>query len=162
LSDAGAMYALLTGRVSSITKNVILDVDSKTYGANQPITHTQQREYGFYIGDTWRVHPNLTFNYGVRWDRQGAPVNLDGIYTRPGYAGLFGIGGVGNLFNPYVTPTAAPTLDLVPAGTAPYDQGIGKFSPQAGLAWQVPKTDFKPLQWLVGKGGQSVLRAGYG
>src|SRR4029077_20198780 len=30
-----------------------------------------------------------------------------------------------------------------------------------GAAWQLPKSDFKPLAWLIGKGGQSVLRAGY-
>src|SRR6185369_4651772 len=101
LADAGGLYALLTGRVSSITKNVILDAETKTYGANQPITHNQQREFGLYVQDSWRVKPSLTLNYGVRWDKQNPPINLDGVYTRPGYAGLFGVSGVGNLFNPY-------------------------------------------------------------
>jgi hypothetical protein len=161
LSDAGNLYALLTGRVSQITNSVVLGADTKTYGINQPIVHNQQREIGLYVQDSWRVAPGLTLNYGVRWDRQNAPINLDGVYTRPGYAGLFGISGVGNLFNPYVQQGSAPTLNLVAPGTPGYDQGIGKFAPSVGLAWQLPKSDFKPLAWLVGRTGQSVVRGGY-
>ena len=37
-------------------------------------------------------------NYGVRWDRQNPPVNLNNVYTRPGYAGVWGVSGIGNLF----------------------------------------------------------------
>ncbi len=161
LSDAGSLYALLTGRVSSITNSVVLGADSKTYGINQPIVHNQQREFGLYVQDSWRLAAGLTVNYGVRFDRENPPINLDGVYTRPGYAGLFGISGVGNLFNPYAQQGTAPVLNLVPAGTPGYDQGIGRFSPSVGLAYQLPKNDFKPLAWLTGRNGQSVLRAGY-
>ena len=161
LSDAGSLYALLTGRVSSITNAVVLGADSKTYGLNQPIVHNQQREFGLYVQDSWRLAPGLTVNYGVRFDRENPPINLDGVYTRPGYAGLFGISGVGNLFNPYTQQGTAPVLNLVPPGTPGYDQGIGRFAPSVGLAYQLPKTDFKPLAWLVGRNGQSVLRGGY-
>jgi hypothetical protein len=28
----------------------------------------QARAYVFHIGDTWRITPKLTFNYGIRWD----------------------------------------------------------------------------------------------
>ncbi|MBZ5620146.1 MAG: TonB-dependent receptor [Acidobacteriia bacterium] len=161
LSDAGNLYALLTGRVSSITNSVVLGADTHTYGINQPITHNQQREFGLYFQDSWRLAPGLTANYGLRWDRQNPPINLDGVYTRPGYAGLFGVSGVGNLFSPGVLQGAAPMLNLVDAGTGGYDQGVGRFSPSIGLAWQLPKSDFKPLAWLIGRTGQSVLRGGY-
>ena len=161
LSDAGNLYALLTGRVSNISNNVILSNDTHTYGVNQPIVHNQQREFGLYVQDSWRVKPNFTVNYGVRFDRQNPPINLDGVYTRPGYAGLFGVSGVGNLFAPGALSGSAPTLNLVPAGTPSYDQGIGRFAPSIGIAWQLPKSDFKPLAWLIGRNGQSVLRGGY-
>ena len=161
LSDAGALYALLTGRVSSITNSVVLSADSHTYGINQPITHNQQREFGLYVQDSWRLASNLTFNYGVRWDKENPPVNLDGVYTRPGYAGVWGVSGVGNLFAPGTLAGSAPVLNLVPAGTPGYDEGKGRLSPSVGLAWQLPKTNSKPLGWLLGKNGGSVLRAGY-
>ena len=46
------------------------------------------------------MRPGLTLNYGLRWDMQRPPVNLNGVYTRPGYEGVWGISGVGNLFSP--------------------------------------------------------------
>ncbi len=161
LGDAAALYALLTGRVASITRNVILDEKTKTYGAFPPTVRNQQRQIGLYVQDSWRARPGLTVNYGVRWDRQNPPQNLNGVYTRPGYEGVWGISGVGHLFAPGVLAGKVPVYDAVPAGTSPYTSLNKQFSPSVGLAWRVPRTDFKPLAWLAGRGGQSVLRAGY-
>ncbi len=159
-TNAPALYALLTGRVSAINRSVVLDETTHTYGANQPIVRNQQREFGLYVQDSWRVNSRLTFNYGVRWDRQNPPVNLNGVYTRPGYAGVWGVSGVGNLFTPGTLTGSAPVFNLVPPGSAGFDQHL-QFSPSVGLAWVMPKTEFRPLSWLIGKSGQSVLRAGY-
>ncbi len=161
LSDAGALYALLTGRVSSITNSVVLGADTRTYGVNQPITHNQQRQFGLYLQDAWRLHPNLTLNYGVRWDKQNPPQNLDGVYTRPGYEGIWGVSGVGNLFSPGVLKGTVPVLTLVAPGTPAYDEGMGRLSPSIGLAWQIPKSSSGILSGILGRTGQSVLRAGY-
>jgi hypothetical protein len=159
-TNAPQLYALLTGRVSAINRSVILDETTHTYGANQPIVRNQQREFGLYVQDSWRMNSRLTFNYGVRWDRQNPPVNLNGIYTRPGYAGVWGVSGVGNLFSPGALTGSAPVFNLVAPGTPGYDQHL-QFSPSVGMAWMMPKSDFKPLALLIGKSGQSVLRAGY-
>jgi len=159
LSDAGALYGLLTGRVASITNSVVEDEVTKQYGTFQPIVRNQQREIGLYVNDSWRVAPRLTVNYGVRWDRQNPPVNLNGVYTRPGYAGVWGVSGVGNLFSPGTITASTPTLNSVPAGTPGYGTQNHQFSPSVGFAWQVP--EFKPLKWLLGNGNQSVIRAGY-
>jgi hypothetical protein len=159
-TNAPALYALLTGRVSAINRSVILDEKTHTYGANQPIVRNQQRQFGLYAQDSWRVSSSLTFNYGVRWDRQNPPVNLNGVYTRPGYDGVWGVSGVGNLFAPGVLTGAAPVFNLVPPGTAGFEQHL-QFSPSVGMAWVLPKTEMKPLSWLIGKSGQTVVRAGY-
>jgi hypothetical protein len=159
-ADAGALYALLTGRVASITKNVILDDATRKYGAFQPVVKNRQREAGMYFQDSWRILPGLTLNYGLRAELQNPPINLNGVYTRPGYAGVWGVSGVGDLFAPGVLTGTAPSFNLVPAG----DTGFSLapiYAPSLGLAWVVPKSNFKPLSWLVGHDGQSVLRAGY-
>jgi Carboxypeptidase regulatory-like domain/TonB dependent receptor len=160
LSDAAGLYALLTGRVGSITNSVVEDEVSKQYGTFQPIVRNQQREIGLYVQDAWRLNSRLTLNYGVRWDRQNPPVNLNGVYTRPGYAGLFGVSGVGNLFAPGTITAPVPTLNSVPAGTSAYNALNKQFSPSVGLAWQVPNSSFAPLHWLLGN-DRSVIRAGY-
>ncbi len=115
-TNAPALYSLLTGRVSSINRSVVSDEKSKQYGAFQPIVRNHQREIGLYFQDSWRLHPRLTFNYGVRWDRQNPPVNDNGVYTRPGYAGVWGVSGVGNLFKPGVLSGQVPVFNAAAPG----------------------------------------------
>jgi hypothetical protein len=159
-TNAPALYALLTGRISSINRSVILDDETRKYGQFPPVVRNLQRQFGIYIQDSWRITSRLTFNYGVRWDRQNPPTNLNGVYTRPGYEGVWGVSGVGNLFAPGVLTGSAPQFNLVEPGTSGFKQNA-QFNPSVGLAWVLPKTEFGPLAWLIGKSGQSVLRAGY-
>ncbi len=159
-SDAGALYALLTGRVSSITRNVILDDATRKYGAFQPVVKNRQRETAIFVQDSWRLRQGLTFNYGIRFDLQAPPINLNGVYTRPGYAGVWGVSGVGHLFQPGTLTGTAPVFNLTQAGETGYDLKP-LYSPSVGLAYVLPKSSFKPLAWLIGREGESVLRAGY-
>ena len=108
--------------------------------------------------DSWRLHPRLTFNYGVRWDRQNPPVNDNGTYTRTGYAGVWGVSGVGNLFKPGVLAGQVPVFNAAAPGEAGFATRNKQFSPSVGLAWQVPNGN-GPLGWLLGRG--TVIRAGY-
>ena len=157
-TNAPALYALLTGRVAAVNRSVVSDETSKQYGPNQPIVRNRQREIGLYFQDSWRVHPRLTVNYGVRWDRQNPPVNLNNVYTRPGYAGVWGVSGIGNLFKPGTLTGQVPVFNAIAPGEAGYDTRNKQFSPSVGLAWQVPKSA-GPLRWIFGNG--SVIRAGY-
>src|SRR5262249_25104323 len=38
------------------------------FAAGPGAVHTKDNIYGFYGQDTWRIRPNLTLNYGLRWD----------------------------------------------------------------------------------------------
>lgn len=157
LSDAANLYALIAGRVASVTSSAVLGETTKTYGPNYSVDRNHMREVAGYIQDTWHVTNDLTLTGGVRWDRQGAINNLDNLYTRPGFAGLYGISGVGNLFKPGVLDGSVPVFSLVPPGTGGFDPGVGHFSPTAGLAYRFHQHGF--LHWLTGD--DSVLRAGF-
>jgi hypothetical protein len=156
-SDAAALYALITGRISSIGSSVVQNEQTKVYGQNFQVDRDRLREFGFYLQDSWRVNANLTLNYGLRYDRQLAFQNLDGLYTTVGIAGLYGVSGVGNLFAPGTLTGSAPVFSQTKPGQG-LSPSFGAYDPTVGLAYKLPKRD-GPLQWLTGK-GDSVIRAG--
>jgi hypothetical protein len=157
-TNAPALYALLTGRVASISQSVVADTATKQYGAFQPLVQNHQREIGLYVQDSWHVRPSVTFNYGVRWDRQNPPVNVNNVYTRPSYAGVWGVSGVGNLFKPGTLAGQAPVFNAVQPGDAGYGIRNTQFSPSVGIAWEIPKSNALAARIF---GGGAALRAGY-
>jgi hypothetical protein len=153
------LYALLTGRVSSITRSVVLGEQSKTYGPNPTIGRLRVREFGMYAQDTWKMRPGLTLTYGFRLENQYPFHFFNNTYTRPGYAGLYGVSGTGAVFQPGASGGAVPSLSLVTGDTTGYSPTHFP-SPTAGIAWQAPKAT-GPLSWLLVRDGHSVLRGGF-
>jgi hypothetical protein len=118
-----------------------------------------RRKYeGDYAQDSWRVRPNFTLNYGIRWD-----------YVQPWYekhlqSSTF-VYGVQSTVYPN-----APVGYVFPGDTVP---GYGKipstisktpldnFSPRLGFAYS-PSSGGGPLHWLTGEPGQFSIRGGFG
>jgi hypothetical protein len=157
LSDAASLYAVLTGRVSAINRSVSPLEATKAYGANPAIDRDRYREMALFFQDAWKVSPSLTLTYGLRWNPQLSYVNQDGIYTQPGYAGVWGVSGVGNLFQPGTLTGSVPQYSAVSSGQTPFPATLRTFLPSIGLAWS-PHAGGGPFGWLLGK---SVFRAGY-
>jgi len=162
-ADASSLYALLTGRVSSASYSASLDEESKQYMLAQFTEQNRQKELGFFAQDSWRFRPNLTINYGLRWEIDNVPRNVNGTYTTAGYESVWGVSGVGNVFKPGVfTNNAIPQFQLVTKDTKAYKTRWHDFAPSFGLAW-TPHFGFKNtvLRSLFGKDDQLVLRGGY-
>ncbi len=113
-------------------------------------------QYNFYFQDEWKFRPNVTVNYGARWE-YNPPSN-----TSPN----------SNVFvaNTPITGTALPATPVVNApGAVTFGPAKhwyeGKFSgaigPRLGVAWS---PDFKTgfLNALTGGSGKSSIRMGYG
>ena len=158
LADAANLYAVITGRVSTINRQVAEDENTKQYGAFPAIDRDRQREFGLFAQDTWKLRPNFTLTVGLRYEQQRPFVNISNTYTHVGLAGLYGVSGVGNLFAPGVLTGTTPQY-LPINGVAPYNTP-SSWDPSIGFAWVAPHRD-GPLGWLTGKQGQTVLRAGY-
>ncbi len=85
-----------------------------------------------YVEDSWRVTPNLTFNYGLRWQSTW---------------GLFQASGRSEADNAaYITLQA---LQIPVVTSLPHDDHT-QFAPRIGLAWS------------PGGSGNTVIRAGFG
>lgn len=159
LANAENLYSLLTGRVSAITKTVVLDEQTHIYGNSGVIARYKQQEYGMFVQDSWKIGRRLTLNAGIRLENQNPFHSLNNTFTRPGYAGLFGVSGAGNLFQPGATGGATPTLSLFTPETTGY-AATHFFSPTVGAAYVIPKLDGWMGKVFAPAGG-SVLRAGY-
>lgn len=157
LSQAANLYADVVGRVSSISQSVALNEQTHQYGPGAPLDRDRMREYGFFVQDQWRIAHNLTATIGLRYEKQGAFVNLDNLYSEVSYAGIYGISGIGNLFNPGVTPGQPPVYTPI---SNPYDPPA-VWAPAVGLAWELPVAE-GPLSIITGHhSGATVLRGGY-
>ncbi len=160
-SDAAAIFAILTGRVNTITRSVTLDEETKKFAAANSVDRNRQREFALYIQDNWRVRPGLTANIGLRWDVQLPFTNLGETYTRVGYAGIWGISGVGNLFKPGTLTGKVPEFSPVTSSTQAFNTNWKSFSPSFGLTWSPKGGRVGPLRWILGESGKSVFRSSY-
>jgi Carboxypeptidase regulatory-like domain len=161
LNRAKGIYAVLTGRVIAINSNVRLDEETGNYVyLGNGIERGRQREYGFFAQDSWRVRPNLTLNYGLRWEVQGPFTPLNNSYTTTTVDGLFGITGLGNMFN-HLANTGRPTQFVqFKKGEGAYNTDYTNFAPSFGFAWS-PNAKDGWLKRIIGESGQTVLRGGY-
>jgi hypothetical protein len=168
LTNARALYAMLTGVVSGYTGTIAADESALQYaaGANQ-VQRSLQHEYGFYGQDSWRVFPTLTFNFGLRWEFQPSPFNTQGLTFRVAGqgAGIFGVSGSNfeeALFHPGQLISTAPySVMFEPQGDQPwYDTDMNNLAPNVGLAWQ-PNFENKLWNTMFGGAGKTVFRASY-
>jgi hypothetical protein len=80
IANAKALYAMLTGRISGYTANESVDEKTHQYQAFAPGTQRfLHRNLGVFFADTWRISPNLTLNYGLRWEFDSPTHSTNGV-----------------------------------------------------------------------------------
>ncbi len=173
INNAKALYAVLTGRVSAITRNARIQPDGTTYkilGASDQYGTLPQ--WGSFISDTWHWKPTVTIKAGLRYDVQRPFYAQNNSYSTATLDDIFGLTGVGsgfqpgsvvnnlgNLFKPGTLQGKATTYKMLQKNTNAYDVDWGGFAPSLGAAWTVgAENGF--LHALLGAKGKSVLRGG--
>jgi len=155
-SDAAALYALLTGRVSAIGRSVAFN--GQNYGYVPQVDQARQYEFGFFAQDTWKATPTLTLTMGLRFEVQQPYQETQKAYSSVTIASLWGMSGIGNLFNPNATGGVSPTYDKYNPNYMNTPHG---WAPSVGLAWQLPGFNGVMGKLFGHEAGKSVFRAGY-
>jgi hypothetical protein len=151
-------YAILTGDITFVGGSHPINPKTHTYQKFGALNLDElQKGWGLHFQDSWRLRPNLTVNYGMRWDFTGDDHDLNGIYFSPTQAGLWGPSGVNNLFNPGSLP-GDPNPSYIARSHA-YSPWNVSPQPNLGIAWS-PQFTEGFLGKLTG-GGKTVFRAGY-
>lgn len=149
-NNARTLANTITGAIGSVFQT--FNATSRTSGfvAGAPeVRQYANREADLYLQDTWRFRPNLTLSLGVRYEYQTAPRELNGLSLLPvgGSAGLYGISGAGNLFQPGVL--SGPATTVLNFADELYKADKNNFAPVVGFAWD-------PF-----KNGKTSVRGGY-
>ena len=155
------LYAVLTGRVTSVNANAYLDEETNNYTyLGRFVERIRQREFGLFAQDSWRYSPNLTLNFGLRYEVQFPFTALNNSYTQVPFDEIWGISGRGNLFRPDLQTGKVSEFIPFPAGTRAFNTDYNNFAPSVGIAYS-PDWKGGILNRLLGDAGQSVFRAGY-
>ena len=157
LANVYALYALMTGRVSRVQTGRILDPATLQYSSEiYRDNWTASKMGGIFGQDSWRMTPNFTVNYGVKWEVNGSPYSKLSNANFPDQANLYGPstalfqpGQLNGILDPVIT-----------RGT--YAAGIdwNNFAPNAGFTW-TPMVKGGWLGKLLGEGQDTVIRGSY-
>jgi hypothetical protein len=156
----------LFGMISDVVANYNLDKNGNPLAQGAPV----KRNYGlnwyeFYGQDTWRVKPNLTVTYGVRWSLFPPPWETNGLQSAP-------LVGQGTQFNQNVANMkqgigygAELPIQFNLSGPANHGPGFyslekGDWSPRISIAYS-PRVSSGPFKKIFGDNDKTVVRAGF-
>ena len=96
MDSARALYALLTGRISSLPGTGQLNNEGTEYIFNGPARDSERQDsYGLYAQDSWRWKPNLTVTAGLRYQLQMPMIPTIGRFTGSQLRDVCGMSGIG-------------------------------------------------------------------
>jgi len=116
--------------------------------------YARNKYAGLFAQDSWHVLPNLTLNYGLRWDRiapWSEKYNQISTFVAGAQSKVFPGAPPGILYpgDPGVPNTLAPIGEL-------------GFSPRLGLAWSPLAQSGSMLEKVLGAPGTTSIRASFG
>lgn len=126
----------LLGRVGTITQAFVATPDGNSFapaGTRYNFT-SYYPEYDFYVQDTWKFRPNLTFDLGLRYEAKLSPSSKGLPILRPDQP---------------LTVDASPTNNVSFVEGNIFENDLNNFSPSIGVAWD-------PF-----KDGKTSVRANY-
>ena len=140
--NAAALLTSVAGILSSVTQTFNATSQTSGFQTAPQERNYRQNQFAVYAGDSWRINPRLTLNYGLRWDYYGPVGERDGLVLLPEVP-------AGQNINQVLAGNA--TVNFA-GGNSPrglYGGYWKGFAPNIGVAWD---------PWGDGK---TAIRAGF-
>jgi hypothetical protein len=158
-NDLRDALASVIGRYSEYSANLVYDAS----GQLQPVGTATDRsfateEYEWYFQDSWRMRPNFTLNYGIRWSTSTPVYERNGLQVVPNV-------NLTDYFNqrvassnqgvPFTDPITFILGGKANNGPGYYKQDWNNWAPSISFAWS------PDLGKVLGRDGKSVIRGGF-
>lgn len=134
---------------SNLFPNYLMGIPDTNLIGSTNSEDVRGRALYFFAQDSWKLRPNLTLNYGLRWEYNEPFYDAGGRYQ------TFRPGQTSTVYNCSATPVGNCPVGLVVPGDPGVPRGLTKsyykaFAPRIGIAWD-PHKD-----------GKMTIRAGFG
>jgi len=158
-SELRDALASVIGRYSQYSANLVYDASGQLQTVGTPTDRAfATQEYEGYVQDSWRVRPNFTFNYGVRWSTSTPVYEKNGLQVIPNVS-------LTDYFNarresafngvPFTDPITFVLGGKANNAAGYYKQDWNNFAPAVSFAWS------PNLGKILGKDGKAVIRSGF-
>ena len=163
-TDLRDALASVIGRYSQYNANLVYDASGQLQAVGTPTDRSfATEEYEGYFQDSWRMRPNFTLNYGVRWSTSTPVYERNGLQVVPNV-------NLTDYFNERVAssnsgvPFTEPITFVLggKANNAPgyYKQDWNNWAPSVSFAWS-PDFGDNSFGKVFGRDGKSVIRGGF-
>jgi len=160
-----AAVVALVGRFSQYSANFTFNHDGTILPPGAPADRDwRTREYDVYGQDVWKIRPNLTLTYGLRYSISDPVWEANGFETGTNiplsdfFAKRLAGAAAGTPFN---DPISIELTGKANGKRPLYDRDKNNFQPRVAFAWSPTfKSGF--LGKLFGKNSESVIRGGFG
>ena len=163
-SDVQNAITALIGRFSQYTANFTFDQDGTLLPSGTPSARRfATEEYDFYGQDSWKVAPNLTLTFGLRYGLSRPVYEQNGFETQPNiplseyFARRRAAAEAGRAYNELITISRSGPAN---GGPPMYNWDKNNFQPRIAFAWS-PATKNRLGRLLFGNEGDSSLRGGF-
>jgi hypothetical protein len=157
--------AALVGLIPQVTANYELTKNLSLIQQGELVPrHFRDHEYEFYGQDQWRIKPNLTFTYGLRYAILQPPFETTGTQVAPTISlhDWFMQRGQAAYQGQVYDPTISFGLAGQANGKQPYwGYDYKDFAPRVAFAYS-PKADGGWAKHFWGGPGKTSIRVGYG
>ncbi|HZI18690.1 MAG TPA: TonB-dependent receptor [Pyrinomonadaceae bacterium] len=152
LGNVQNFASFLLGLVSTQSQSQYFNLNGARVG--EDYRGYRVREWDIFFQDTWKVRPNLSLNYGLRYEFKGVPFEVNGQMSTLVDQDPSG-----------PTPAGGFRFELVGKNSGGrsklYENDWNNFAPRVGFAYS---PDFKDgfIAALTGGPGRTSIRGGYG